>query len=412
MKKITIHPLFLLTLLCLAALVLNACDVANLVPGASLPTPTMDNPSGNLTTTSPPQSTAPQAAAATATSMQAVAPTIPPTATQGPSNALTVADLKNATYKTKDFTSMGGTSDTVTLVDGQYSFNDPAVSTDHPVFTVQYQQSAIGDLNGDGMSDAVVILVADTGGSGAFEYLAAMISGKGAPENVATISLGDRVQIDALGIQNGMIDLQMVTHGPQDPMCCPTIKTSESYLLENSQLVTQAEKIAAPLANGVIQALKAKDMAKLITYVDPSAGVRFSPYTNVKDSDLVFTASQLTNALSDSTTYLWGNFDGSGAPIQMTFADYYARFVYSQDFAAATQIGYNHALSSGNTIDNSHDFYPDSIIVEYYLPGTNPDYGGMDWQSLKLVFQQIPPAGNETGGQWFLVGIIHSQWTI
>lgn len=68
-------------------------------------------------------------------------------------------------------------------------------------------------------------------------------------------------------------------------------------------------------------------------------------------------------------------------------------------------MGYNHVFSSGNIIDNSHDFYPNSIIVEYYLPGTDPNNGGMDWQSLRLVFQSIE-------NQWYLVGIIHSQWTI
>ena len=45
--------------------------------------------------------------------------------------------------------------------------------------------------------------------------------------------------------------------------------------------------------------------------------------------------------------------------------------------------------SSSTLIDNSHDFYPNSIIVEYYLPGTDPSSGGMDWQSLRLVFQSF-----------------------
>jgi hypothetical protein len=29
----------------------------------------------------------------------------------------------------------------------------------------------------------------------------------------------------------------------------------------------------------------------------------------------------------------------------------------------------------------------------------------MDWQSLRLVFE-------ETAGNWYLVGIVHDQWTI
>ncbi len=167
------------------------------------------------------------------------------------------------------------------------------------------------------------------------------------------------------------------------------------------------------MADEIIQALKAEDMSKLSEFVDPVAGVRFSPYTNVKDADLVFTPSQLANAFSDSTVYSWGNYEGSGAPIQLTFTGYYGQFVYSQDFASATEVGYNHSLSNANVVDNSYDFYPNSIIVEYYLPSTNQEYGaGLNWQSLKLVFKQISPVGSNPVGQWYLVGIIHSQWTI
>jgi len=43
--------------------------------------------------------------------------------------------------------------------------------------------------------------------------------------------------------------------------------------------------------------------------------------------------------------------------------------------------------------------------VEYHFPGIDPQYGGLDWRSLRLVFQQ-------SGGEWYLVGIIHDQWTI
>ncbi len=395
-------------ILSLTLLVLNACAlVGQSTPVSGLPTPNTSSQNGDLTVVAPTATTVSPAVVNTD-----VVPTSAFTATLPPAASLTVADLKNATYRVKDLADLSSGTDSFTLTDGQYALNDPALSTDQPVLTVQYQQSAIGDLNGDGIADAAVILVANTGGSGSFEFLAAMVQGKGVLENVDTISLGDRVIIESLAIQDGSINLQMVTHGPQDPMCCPSLKTSATYLLVNGRLFTQAEMIATPLANGVIQALQAKDMAMLDTYIDPSVGVRFSPYTNVKEKDLVFTPAQLTDAFTNSTVYIWGNFDGSCAPIQLTFSDYYARFVYNQDFASSTQIGYNQTFSSGNLIDNSRDFYPNAIIVEFYLPGTNPDYGGMDWQSLKLVFQQIAPVGSNAAGQWVLVGIIHNQWTI
>jgi len=28
------------------------------------------------------------------------------------------------------------------------------------------------------------------------------------------------------------------------------------------------------------------------------------------------------------------------------------------------------------------------MVVEYHFPGIDPQYGGLDWRSLRLVFQQ------------------------
>jgi hypothetical protein len=56
-------------------------------------------------------------------------------------------------------------------------------------------------------------------------------------------------------------------------------------------------------------------------------------------------------------------------------------------------------------VENQFEVYEKAIIVEYYFSGIEPQYEGLDWQSLRLVFQ-------ENEGSWCLVGIIHNQWTI
>jgi hypothetical protein len=43
-------------------------------------------------------------------------------------------------------------------------------------------------------------------------------------------------------------------------------------------------------------------------------------------------------------------------------------------------------------------------MVEYHFTGFEPDYGGLDWRSLRLVFMQ-------DGDEWFLIGIVHDEWT-
>lgn len=158
-------------------------------------------------------------------------------------------------------------------------------------------------------------------------------------------------------------------------------------------------------ADVVIHALAEKDLETIAAFVHPTQGVRFSPYTYVEESHQVFNADELVNLQGSNEIYLWGTFDGTGDPIELTFDEYYERFVYSADFANPEQMAVNQELGFGNTINNLVDFYPGSSFVEYHFSGFDEQYGGMDWVSLRLVFTQEE-------GTWFLVGIVHDQWTI
>ncbi len=106
----------------------------------------------------------------------------------------------------------------------------------------------------------------------------------------------------------------------------------------------------------------------------------------------------------NQTVYHWGDYDGSGLPIDLTPGEYYNRFIYDRDFANPEEISYNRIIGQGNTINNTFEMYPEAIIVEYHFSGT-PEYAGMDWRSLRLAFE-------EKDNIWYLVGIIHDEWTI
>lgn len=156
----------------------------------------------------------------------------------------------------------------------------------------------------------------------------------------------------------------------------------------------------------VMGLLKDKNMDELANYVHPTKGVRFSPYPYVDvENDQVFTPDELSNALESNEVYNWGNYDGSGEPINLTFEDYYDRFIYDVDFANPELIGNNTIIGEGNAIENVEEAYPNSRFIEFYFSGFNSEYGGADWRSLKLVFE-------ENEGSWYLVGIIHGEWTI
>jgi hypothetical protein len=288
------------------------------------------------------------------------------------------------------------------LVDGVFEQPYPGLAES---VSVKHINEARGDLNGDGLEDAVALLAINTGGTGTFINLAAVLNESGSPRHIATRFLGDRVEVQSIVIEDGAVKVKVITHGAQDPMCCPTLEVNEEFRLRSDRLVTPQEEEVLPLAESAIRALEAKDMDALGELVHPEIGLRFSPYSYVLPEHQVLSSQQLPGMLEDAATYIWGNYDGSGEPIELSFADYFDRFVYSKDFADATQVGIDQRLGMGNTIDNSREFYPEGVVVEYHIPGENPDYGGMDWQSLRLVFQQ-------QDGAWYLAGIIHDEWTI
>ena len=96
---------------------------------------------------------------------------------------------------------------------------------------------AIGDLNGDGRPDAAVVTATETGGSGTFMALAAVLDDQGTPRQVAGVPLGDRVKVDSVSIADGTIEIALVRHGPQDALCCPTQAATLRYRLADNRLV-------------------------------------------------------------------------------------------------------------------------------------------------------------------------------
>ena len=170
-------------------------------------------------------------------------------------------------------------------------------------------------------------------------------------------------------------------------------------------LSSQQQNTLLMTAFTVVELIKDQDMDSLADYIHPIEGVRFSPYTyvNVQD-DLVFTSQQIGSLLQDTQTYNWGAFDGTGDPIVFTFSDYYDRFVYDQDYANPHMIGNNVEIGSSSMINNVPQAYPNGMFVEFHFTGFDPQYGGMDWRSLRLVFEDV-------NGSWHLVGIVHDEWT-
>ena len=143
---------------------------------------------------------------------------------------ITLTTLKNAQYRSPDWGDFQ-------LVDGVHHRPPQAPGESAETYVTELRDpQAYGDLNGDGSADAAVILATQNGGTGHFMELAAMLNRNGAAENAATVSLGDRVGVEAMRIEAGVIVLDMRVHGPNDPMCCASQFETWRFKLEDEAL--------------------------------------------------------------------------------------------------------------------------------------------------------------------------------
>ena len=150
--------------------------------------------------------------------------------TEEHSAGLMVAGLRNAKFRSE-----WPKDGVAKLVDGAFQERYPDSALALRIWSVPNMIS-FGDLNGDGVSDAVVILATHGGGTGVFMTLEAVINDNGTPKHVATAGLGDRTRVRSVVIESGEITVGLVTHGPDDPMFRPTVEVTRRYRLRDTSL--------------------------------------------------------------------------------------------------------------------------------------------------------------------------------
>jgi hypothetical protein len=158
--------------------------------------------------------------------------TIPPTPTSTPPAVPSLNQLKNATY-----TLSAANGLQVTLVDGQFDIRDSAKNTrasGQLIAPVTY-----GDVDGDGVTDAVVIIAVNTGGSGTFHELIVLLASKG---QAASRMMGDRISEKQLGIKDGKITLDYLRAGPKDGLCCPSQLARTVLQYKNGELLVVSDE--------------------------------------------------------------------------------------------------------------------------------------------------------------------------
>lgn len=158
--------------------------------------------------------------------------TLTPTATTT-APVLTVDQLRNATYT---FQGADQAVRTITLKDGKF---ESGTDSSKPGF-VRIQMGnkvAFGDLNGDGLEDAAIIIVENYGGSGAFVSVLAVLNQGGKPGTAYSALIDDRTLVNEVAIKDGLLFVDAVIHGPSDAMCCPSVPSRRFYRLIAQVLV-------------------------------------------------------------------------------------------------------------------------------------------------------------------------------
>jgi len=154
-----------------------------------------------------------------------------PAETQNPFDQ---ASLSFGSLKNMDFRSGFTVSGRAPLNNGEYRETGAQGSASETTVML-VEQVAYGELP-DGQLAAAVVLATNTGGSGTFYELALVVDLNGAPLNIASVFLGDRIKLNSLKIENEQVLVDMVKQGPNDPMCCPTLRVLQKYALQGAEL--------------------------------------------------------------------------------------------------------------------------------------------------------------------------------
>lgn len=163
---------------------------------------------------------------------------------------LTLHQLRNAQYH---LPLLGDENTPIQFTDGAGHIAFGEGATERVSAGIVNDTVAFGDLDGDGIADAAVVVFISGGGSGTFIHLVAVLDRDGQPTQAALAYLGDRVPVRSLAIAGGNVVAETVVHRPSDGLCCPSLEITRAFTLQGNRLVPrQALVIESPLPGATV----------------------------------------------------------------------------------------------------------------------------------------------------------------
>ena len=166
------------------------------------------------------------------------------------------------------------------------------------------------------------------------------------------------------------------------------------------------EKSLIILSSKILKSLKENGYTDLAEFIHPKLGIRFSPYAYIDTTvDQLLSRNKLIALGKSQKEIKWGFEDATEKPIKLSINNYVKKFVYDVDFLNAEKKGVNKFFGGGNSLNNLKEIYPRCTFAEFYFSGFDPKFDGMDWRALRLVFKDYKK-------KYYLIAIVHDQWTI
>ncbi len=160
-------------------------------------------------------------------------------------------------------------------------------------------------------------------------------------------------------------------------------------------LPKDAERIISARAGYAVTYLERESLDRLANkYFHPDKGVHFYPF-GLNTDGYAFSRSSVVEAMDDPTQLRWGEVNGT--PIQMSFQEYYKKYIYDLNYEKESLVNYNELYASGKSglsFAQIEEKFPGCIFADYYKQG----------KSLILVFEKA-----KNRKSWYISAVIHNE---
>ncbi|MEP7374793.1 MAG: hypothetical protein ABI675_15460 [Chitinophagaceae bacterium] len=191
-------------------------------------------------------------------------------------------------------------------------------------------------------------------------------------------------------------------------------KSTDSLLPESEASKTQEKKdtvinkkvdtaLLMNTSEKILGFIKNRNYVKFALFIHPQEYVRFSPYAYVDTvNNKVLSAGHFLQLAKQNKKIDWNSaFEGTEF---LTVDEYFKKFVYDVDFINAELKSINAYHSQGTDLNNIKEVYSGYDVVEFFFPGFEKKYEGLDFRALRLVYKTEK-------NKIFLVAIVHDKWT-